>query len=105
LNIARNFIWLIPELGDYLRVNALDKVQDAYADYNYVAPYWFVSRFESTTEEGVMRPLYDYHALFLAKAYILKEPQSELTKYLDVPAFAVGDLFYIQNLVAAIEAK
>ena len=42
--------------------------------------------------------------MFSAKAMILREPREELIKYLDVPAFARGDLFYIQNLVAAIEA-
>jgi hypothetical protein len=42
--------------------------------------------------------------MFQAKAWILKEPRDELVKYLDVPGFPRGDLFYIQNLVAAIEA-
>jgi hypothetical protein len=51
-----------------------------------------------------MQHLYDYHALFLAKAYVLNESQAQLSKYIDVPAFARGDLFYIQNLVAALEA-
>jgi outer membrane protein assembly factor BamB len=103
-NISRNFIGLVPELGDYLNQNALSQVRDAYDDYNYVGPYWFVSRFNATEDEGVMQPLYDYVALFQAKAYILMEPRSELTKYLDVPAFEKGDLFYIKNLIAAIEA-
>jgi hypothetical protein len=51
-----------------------------------------------------MQNLYDYNAMFLAKAYILKQSRAELTKYLDAPAFQRGDLFYIQNLIAAIEA-
>jgi hypothetical protein len=42
--------------------------------------------------------------MFQAKAYLLKEKQPNLIKYLDVPAFARGDLFYIQNLIAAMEA-
>jgi hypothetical protein len=42
--------------------------------------------------------------MFQAKAYILKETREELTKYLDVPAFERGDLCYIQNLIAAVEA-
>jgi len=47
-----------------------------------------------------------YDAVVLqAKAYVLGEPREELLKYLDVPAFRVGDLFYIQNLVAVIEAQ
>jgi outer membrane protein assembly factor BamB len=104
LNVARNFMMLVPELGDYLHDNALNKVQEAVNEYDDIAPYWFVSRFESMMNEGVMSPLYNYPAMFQAKAYILKENQSELVKYLDVPAFERGDLFYIQNLVAAISA-
>ncbi len=51
-----------------------------------------------------MSNLYNYNAMFIAKAFILGESRDELAKYLDVPAFATGDLFYIQNLVTAIEA-
>ena len=104
LNIAQNFIYMTPELGTYLNQNALSKVQAAVNEYNLVGPYWFVSRYNGVVDEGVMQQLYDYNALFQAKAYILKQSRSELTKYLDVPAFARGDLLYIQNLIAAIEA-
>ena len=105
LDIARNFIWLVPELGDYMRQNKLTAVQEAIIEYEAVAPYWFVARYEAAIGESVMSNLYNYHALFLAKALILQDSQSELTKYLDVPAFMRGDLFYIQNLVTAIEAE
>ncbi|MCL5411307.1 MAG: PQQ-binding-like beta-propeller repeat protein [Patescibacteria group bacterium] len=101
-NIDRIFINLVPELGDYLNQNALSKIQSAWEDYNYVAPYWFVSRYDAINDEGVNGPLDIYHALFQAKVYALKQPYSELVKYLDVPAFARGDLFYIQNLTAAL---
>jgi outer membrane protein assembly factor BamB len=104
LNVARNFIMLVPELGDYLHQNALGKMQEAINEYNLVGPYWFVSRYEASIAESASQNLYDYPAMFQAKAYILKEPKSELTKYLDAPAFERGDLFYIQNLIAAIEA-
>lgn len=101
LDIARNFMYLVPELADDMNVGA---VQTAVNEYETIAPYWFVSRYEATLGEGVMSPLYDYNALFLAKALVLNESQAELSKYLDVPAFARGDLLYIQNLVTAIEA-
>jgi hypothetical protein len=103
-NVSRNFIYLVPELGDYLNQTALRKAQEAEQEYNWVAPYWFAARYNAVINEGVRQNLYDYHALFLAKAYILKESKVELTKYLDVPAFQRGDLLYIQNLIAAIEA-
>jgi outer membrane protein assembly factor BamB len=105
LAVARNFMFLTPELADYLNQNILSKVQDALNEYTYVAPYWFVAGFDDSLGEGTFQPLYDYPALFQAKAYILKQPYSELVKWLDVPAFYRGDLFYIQNLVAALSAN
>jgi hypothetical protein len=105
LNVARNFMFLVPELGQYMHQTIPGKVKGAIHEYNEVAPYWFVSNFEATHGESVIQHFYDYHALFQAKALILQEPRGELTKYLDVPAVEVGDLFYIQNLVAAIEAS
>jgi outer membrane protein assembly factor BamB len=104
LTLARNFMYLVPELAEYLRANAYTKVQEALNEYDQVGSYWFVSKYDATSGEGVLQPIYDYSALFQAKALILQEPQEELVKYLDVPAFARGDLFYIQNLIAAIEA-
>jgi outer membrane protein assembly factor BamB len=100
---ARNFMYITPELGDYLHRNAFDKVRGTVDFYNRVTPYWFVGKAEENAIEGALRPLYDVN-IFQAKALILKEPREELVKYLDVPAFERGDLFYIQNLVAAIEA-
>ena len=97
---------LTPELGAYLSgtASAYAKVQAALTEYTHDAPYWFANHFEATCIEGVMHHSYDYAGVFAAKAYISKAPHEELTKYLDVPAFKVGDLYYIQNLVAAIEA-
>ena len=101
---SRNFIDLVPELGNYLRDNALAKVQAAVNEYHQVTPYWFVAAFEDTINEGVSQPLYDTIGVFNAKALILKQSRAELVKYLDVPAFARGDLFFIHKLVLAIEA-
>jgi hypothetical protein len=104
LNISQNFIMMVPELADYLNSHVLAEAREAVEEYEYVAPYWFVARYEAMINEGVMSPLYNYAALFQAKAYLLKESRNELTPYLDVPGFAVGDLFYLQNIVAALEA-
>lgn len=104
LNIARNFLMLSPELGTYLNQHALNKVQTAVNDYNKVGPYWFVARYTASIGESGMQNMYDVGAMFQAKAYILKQNRTELTKYLDAPGFERGDLFYIQNLVAALQA-
>jgi outer membrane protein assembly factor BamB len=105
LAVARNFMFLTPELGEYLNQHILSQVQSAVAEYSYVAPYWFVSQFDDSYGEGTFQTLYDSPALFQAKAWILKQPYNELVKWLDVPAFYQGDLFYIQNLVAALNAN
>jgi outer membrane protein assembly factor BamB len=102
MNVARNFMYLVPEIAAELNLRIYDQVQTAIDEYNNIEPYWFVTKFDQTYGEGVYHPLYDYQALFQAKAYILDEPYDELVKYLDVPAFYRGDLFYIQNLVAAL---
>lgn len=102
LSVARNFIYMTPELAEYLSQNAKTKVQEAVSEYQYVEPYWFVSKFDDTVGEGTFQSAFEPFSLFQAKAYILKEPYPSLTKYIDVPAFAVGDLYYIQNLVAAL---
>ncbi|OJX39542.1 MAG: hypothetical protein BGO78_13610 [Chloroflexi bacterium 44-23] len=104
LNISRNFIYLVPELADYLQQNIYAKIEGALKEYNDDAPYWFVSRFNGVVNEGVRQNLYDYGALFQAYAYAQNSNSQNLQKYLDVPAFAVGDLFYINNLIAVIEA-
>jgi len=80
-------------------------VREALEEYQSIAPYWFVSKAEVTFAEGVTSPLYNLHSIFQAKAQIMNDSQEELSKYLDIPAFHVGDLFYIDNLIAALEAE
>lgn len=104
LAVARNFIFLTPELGQYLRAHALPVVQTAFDEYTAGAPYWFVTNYEATYNEITLHHLYDYNALFAVKAMIFQEPGEELARYLDVPGFVRGDLFYIQNLILILEA-
>lgn len=102
MNVARNFMYLTPELADELRAQAGTRVEAALTEYNQIEPYWFVAKFDQTYGEGGYHPLYDANALFLAQAYALDPSYRELVQYLDVPAFYRGDLFYIQRLVAAL---
>ncbi len=104
LNASRNFIYLVPELADILRTNKISQVQDTISQYDILTPYSFVSKYDRSYGESYYQPLYDYAYVFQARAQILKTPFSQLIKYLDVPAFQTGDLFYIQNLVAALQA-
>ena len=103
LNVASNFMYLVPELAEYLRDNALAKVNSALVEYETVAPYWFVTFFSGAYAENAIVPLYDAHSIFMAKALILEETGTELAQYLDEPGFATGDLFHIQKLVATLE--
>ena len=103
LTIMRNFMYMTPELANYLRENVLSKVRMAWEEYNGVHPFWFISRVCEGTGENTVCPLWDYHTLFQAKAQILEEPYEELVKYLDIPAYLRGDLYYIDNLCALLE--
>jgi len=103
-SVSRNFIFLVPEIGEELSKRIKPEVQSAMDEYNYVVPYWMVNAYEASSPERSIQVLYDPPALFQAKAYILKEPQAELFKYLDAPFFIRGDLYYIQNLIATIRA-
>jgi len=102
---AWNFMYLVPELADYLRQNAFSKVQDAIDRYTRMAPYWMVGHNEEVQHENGITPLYQTHALFQAKAQILQESRDELAKVLDTPVVPAGDLFYLQNLIATLEAS
>lgn len=102
LNVASNFMFLVPELADYLRTHALNDVTAALDEYNAIAPYWFVSLFAGGYGENAITPIYDSHALFMAQALIMQQPSAELQKYLDVAAFERGDLYYIQKLITVM---
>jgi hypothetical protein len=106
LDIARNFMFLSPELALDYRSNSqlFQKAQEAMDMYEDIAAFWFAGKYESMHGESTFQNLYIQPALFQAKAWIFGEPRQELYKYLDAPMFARGDLFYIQNLVTTIEA-
>jgi len=100
------------ELWCYLHEHALPGVAKHVGGYNDLAPLWFLSEADEVSRavarkgcpEGSLAQFYDYASLFAAKALALKARRQELEKYLDVSGVWRGDLFYIQNLVATIEA-
>lgn len=110
---AGGFLWLVPELGDFLHEHALEAVRRNVEAHGRLAPYWFVARADEMTryetrtvfQEGATSHYYEYSSLFNAMAMALKESRDDLERYLDAPAVAVGDLFYIQNLVATLDAQ
>lgn len=102
MNVSRNLMYMTPELAEILRTNKLPEIQAAVNTADLVEPYWFVSKFSRTYGEGIYHPLYDKWSIFQARAYVLRQPFNELVKFIDRPAFWRGDLYYIQNLIAAL---
>jgi outer membrane protein assembly factor BamB len=102
-NVFSNFLYLTPELASSLR-SRRSQVSAAVAEYERVAPFWFVSNVDEGFGENAISWLHDTNGIYMAKAWILQEPYAELARYIDNPGFERGDLFYIQKLVAALEA-
>jgi hypothetical protein len=109
---AGGFMWLTPELGEYLFENARADVERAVAEYDWAAPYWFVSNAQETTRvwpgrnlmEGYHAHIYDTMSQFQARAFALKHGRAELERRLDASSVARGDLYYIQNLAVTLAA-
>lgn len=104
LNVSGNFIYLVPELAQYLRDHAFDKVNEALTQARALAPQWFSSHAMEGFAENAVSSFYDYYAPFLAQVWIAKPPAREIDSYVDVPGFATGDLFYIHKLALTLDA-
>ncbi len=105
-----NFAYMTPELADYLRTNARSSNPDKdilaiLQKYQDIAPYWMQVHNGETQGESAIQPYQQTHSLFQGLALVKKAPKEELTKYLDTPIVPVGDLYYIDNLVATLEAS
>ena len=103
-NASSNFLYLTPELASSLREQRLPDVSAAVSEYERLAPFWFVSNADEGFGENAISWLHDTNGIFMAKALVLREPYSTLARYIDTPGFEKGDLYYIQNLVAALQA-
>ena len=57
-----------------------------------------------TQGESAIQPYQQTHSLFQALAQVKGATYDELIKYLDTPIVPVGDLYYIDNVVATLEA-
>lgn len=103
-NCTRNFLYMTPALGQAMRSSAqAAAIGAAVSEYEYVCQAWFITRDSNSFQETSAHHIFDSHAIFLAKAYVAAQSQSELSKWLDVP-WMTGDLYHMQNIVAALEA-
>jgi len=50
-------VQLVPELAEYLRAHAAEKVRAAMAEHEGLAPYWFVAKLEEGVYEGATQHL------------------------------------------------
>ena len=100
---ARHFQYLVPEVARELRAAKRAEVETLVSRIDTVTPYWFVSGTDVTHMEGTLQQLYDT-ATFNAHAWVLQTPYPEILRYLDAPAFPVGDLAFIHRLVSVLEA-
>ena len=101
------FFGLTPEVGQFLRETNSDAVTaylDALTDYYDGQFLWYLTRLGVQKEIGES----SFHgpelawSVFLAKAYVQEADRAELRNFLDRP-WGLGDLYYLQKLVATIE--
>jgi outer membrane protein assembly factor BamB len=92
-------LYLNEQLGDAPRNEILKRQSDS------AMPWWYLTRAGVHAEVGESSYLGPQTAWshFLARAYIMKESQANLRKWLDRP-FTTGDLYSIQKIVATIHA-
>ncbi len=98
------FIDLVEEVGYLLAEYARDECR-IYLDYlDYAVPYWYLSEApkQSATEHRTC-PLQHLNGNVLAQYWILGKRGKEFVRYVDTTRFR-GDLYYIQNLSAAIDS-
>lgn len=103
------FFGLTPEVGRFLNErlrSQIDAEISARTGLNG-APIWYATRpssqhIEPFTEQGFHGPDLAW-GLFLARAYGQRADQATLRALLDRP-FALGDLYYLQKVVATIQA-
>jgi hypothetical protein len=102
------FFGLTPEVGRYLRdtnLAAVDYTVNDIAGYPNGTYLWYATRVGLQGETGES----SYHSpeigwsVFLAQAYVRQARQTQLRYWLDRP-WGAGDLWFIQKLVATIEA-
>jgi len=97
------FIDLVPEVGRLLAAHARAECATYLGYLDNSVPYWYLSEApkQSATEHRTC-PLWHQSGNVAAQAWVRGMKGDEFRRYVDATRFK-GDLFYIQNLVAAIE--
>lgn len=95
-----------PELGRLLRDHGRDGVRLYYEGFIDQAPDWHFA-WTGHGVEGESDIAYPHTSLqiFLAQAYALEAPAAQLAAWLDAPWHPRGDLYFIEKLVAVLDAQ
>lgn len=112
-----------PELGRLLRDTSLEAVREHLASYEQRANTraWFLSYGDQIRdsvntsvslaggggegtggENSFMPPEFGW-TIYMLQAYVLQAPPEQLRLWIDIP-WAIGDLYHVQRLVAAVRA-
>ncbi len=97
---------LTPPLARFLADTAMEEQKNYMACIEEGLPAWYVTKAENlhaSGEDAYFSPYVSW-PVFQAKALIFREPAVALARYVDLP-YGRGDLYYIQNLAAALETE
>jgi len=99
------FRHMTPELALFLRDHLKAECAALVRLVEWNHPVWYASFAEAILgwEHNMNHPS-DAYQVFMARAQILDETPEQLTKWIDVPWLARGDLFYLGKLAETIKA-
>jgi hypothetical protein len=96
---------LVPALASFLADTTMPELKNYLACIDEGLPTWYVAKAENlhaTGEDAYFSPYMSW-PVFQARSMIFREPAAQLARYVDVP-YGRGDLYYLQNLAAVLEA-
>lgn len=102
--LSDQWAFLTPPLGDYLYAYGVGPMTTVLNTQDLLVPYWRGGFIAAGLGENAISFYHDTVAMFQAKALVLQKSATDLEQDLNAPAFARGDLYYLQNLAAVLEA-
>ena len=101
---AWNFMYLTPELADYLSTHAQTNVLNIISTYQAIAPYWMAAINGENSRRKCAHAVPANSFALPGNCDDKKCFACRTVKFLDTPIVPVGDLYYIDNLVSTLEA-
>ena len=100
------FTDLTPPLAKFLKDTTWSELQNYLMCVEEGLPTWYVTKAENlhAIGEDAYHSPYMSWPIFMARAMIYDEPAATLAGYIDLPD-GRGDLYYLQKLVATLEAR